>query len=350
MRNRNVIVEFARFLFSILVVGYHVQMSMNNSIADFFENGALAVEFFFLISGYFLAKSIEKVNGRQNSKIMSETLHFMKNKIKGILPAHITATIAILLVLLVFDLGNFRTLVLKGLPGIFLVQMAFFWTNSYETMLIVPEWYLSAMLICMLFMFPIALFLRKKMQGKTVVFALVGILVIILMISGVAMNWTFPQNLIQNIRAWGDMCVGMFAYHLSAALSRLELKHTSSTALKVTEIVCYAIPIIFGFLPLDPSMMALCMVITVICVFIAISITFADKGVKITNEITGNIFSYLGSISLAIYLFHPVIISLLGYVAPDCPELSRMLIIFPAAIILAVLFNAIAGLRVVSKK
>lgn len=45
MKNRNVIIELARFLFSILVVGYHVQMSMNNTAADFFENGALAVEF-----------------------------------------------------------------------------------------------------------------------------------------------------------------------------------------------------------------------------------------------------------------------------------------------------------------
>ncbi|MDE7306495.1 MAG: acyltransferase family protein, partial [Clostridia bacterium] len=112
MKNRNVTIELARFIFSILVVGYHVQMSMNNSAADFFENGALAVEFFFLVSGVFLARSIEKVNYYTERKNFGlETLRYMGNKVKGILPTHLTAVIAMVIVLLVFDLSNAGTII-----------------------------------------------------------------------------------------------------------------------------------------------------------------------------------------------------------------------------------------------
>ena len=44
---RNNIVELFRFIYSLLVVGYHVQFSYSDEMIDFFENGALAVEFFF---------------------------------------------------------------------------------------------------------------------------------------------------------------------------------------------------------------------------------------------------------------------------------------------------------------
>ena len=48
---RNNIVEFFRFIYSLLVVGYHVQMTYEDDVYDFFENGAIAVEYFFLLSG-----------------------------------------------------------------------------------------------------------------------------------------------------------------------------------------------------------------------------------------------------------------------------------------------------------
>ena len=51
-KSRNNLVELARFIFSMLVVGYHVQMTWGGAGAHFFAGGALAVEFFFLISGF----------------------------------------------------------------------------------------------------------------------------------------------------------------------------------------------------------------------------------------------------------------------------------------------------------
>jgi len=350
MKNRNVLVELARFIFSILVVGYHVQMSMNNDNADFFENGALAVEFFFLLSGYFLARSVEKINVLETkSNTAVETFRFMKNKVKGILPTHITAIIAIIIVILVFDLSNAGKLIVNGLPSVFLVHMGAIWNSSYDMALIIPEWYISAMLLSMLFMFPIALLLRKKLKGVFVTLILVAVPVILILSLGLPLK--FPQNLIYDVRAWGELCVGMFAYYLSSVIGKHEFKKPAAITLKVVEGIGYGLPVILGFIPISAALQPVCMVITVIGVFAAISITFAKKGISITNEKLGKFFAYLGSISLAIYLFHPVIISLLDYAYPTCEQWVKMLIVFPSAIVLAIIFRLIcSGAKIAVKK
>lgn len=340
MKNRNVIVELARFIFSILVVGYHVQMSMNNDVADMFENGALAVEFFFLISGYFLARSIEKISAKENgSNPVIETARFMKNKIKGILPTHVVAILAVVIVILVCDLSNAGSIILKGLPSIFLLQGGALWFNGYANALIVPEWYLSSMLISMLFMFPIGLLLRKKLKGVWVTLILVVILAIPALAFGLPFG--FNTNLVYFLRARGEMCVGMFAFYLSTVISKRDFKKPVGIILKIVELLGYGLPIILGIVPISASMQPICMVIAVVGIFAAISITFANKGVTITNEKLCKVFAYLGSLSLAIYLFHPVLITLLCYVYTDCAQWIKMLIVLPSSIMLAVIFRLI---------
>ena len=68
MSNRNNLVELERFLYSILVVGYHIQSAYlhGDGRTNFFQNGSSAVEFFFLISGYFMARSIEKIINKES--------------------------------------------------------------------------------------------------------------------------------------------------------------------------------------------------------------------------------------------------------------------------------------------
>ena len=346
MTKRNNLVELARFLFSILVVGYHIQMTFLGDGINFFENGALAVEFFFLISGYFLARSIEKISAKENYNPALESCRFMGNKIKGILPTHLTAIIAVIVVILAcnFNLANSGNIILNGLPSIFLVQMVGVWTEAYASALIVPEWYLSSMLLCMLFILPIALLLRKKIKkGILVIPILLGVLGVIAVIYGLCTNWAFTTTFVYDLRAWGEMCVGMFAYYLSTVIAKKDLKTVPSVTLKVVEMICYCAPIILGFVPISKSLEPVCMVVAVVCIFVAISITFAGKGVAVTNSKVNKALGYLGSLSLAIYLFHPVIITLLEYVG-GLEIWAIYLIVFAVSIVSAVIFNIVVML------
>ena len=341
-KQRNTTVELARFLFSLLVIGYHIQMTFSVG-TQFFEQGALAVEFFFLISGFFFAKSIDKINS-QGIGFIKGSYSIMKGKIKGIFPTHIVAIIAVIIVILSCNLANAGKIIVDGIPSIFLVHLAECWDGSFNKALIVPEWYLSAMLVCLLFMTPIALLLRKKLNGVWIPLILIGVLGVIIIIAGLSTNWNIfaANNFLYDLRAWGEMCVGMFAYHLANVLAKKEHNEKSKIALPILEIFLYLAPIIMGFVPIPESGMGACMGVTVVCVFFAMSLTFGNKGLKIEKENVNKVFAFLGSISLAMYLFHPVIITLFEYVWPNVKLWAAHLIIFPATIILAVIYNVIA--------
>lgn len=343
-KQRNNLVEFARFLFSLLVVGYHVQMTWAGDKLSIFEGGALAVEFFFLISGYFLARSIEKIASNEKSNVLLDTGKFMWGKVKGILPVHAVAIIGIIVVILCTRLSSAGDMIVKGLPSIFLVHMAVVWDSSFNLALIIPEWYLSAMLVTMLFMFPIGVLLRKKIKGVFVTLVLVGLLVVAMLICGFSTKWAMPQNFVYDLRAWGEMCVGMFAFYLASFIAKKETKERTKSFLPVLEVVLYAIPIIVGVVPFPATYSYVTMIVTVVCVFGALAITFSNKGLQVQNRKINSAFGWLGSISLAIYLFHPVLISLFEHAAIEMPLWAYYLVIFPASILLATLYKLVSDL------
>ena len=57
---RNSLIELYRFLFVLWVVWYHGYFVFKN---QYFDDGYLAVEFFFLLSGFYFSKTLDKYNG-----------------------------------------------------------------------------------------------------------------------------------------------------------------------------------------------------------------------------------------------------------------------------------------------
>ena len=341
-RPRNNIVELGRFIYSLLVLGYHVQMSYSDEKIDPFENGALAVEFYFLLSGYFLARSLEKLTRDEKTSFIKKYYLFMKNKITALLNVHLLSIIVVIIIIACFDTKNFKDIFLPGIPSIFLVHMIIVWSGDFDKALIVPEWYLSAMLICMLFMVPIYLLFSKILKGIYITIILVGIVIIITLISGFTTSWALNNNIIYDIRAWGEMCVGMFSYYLSIYVKSNNYGDKTMIFFKVLEIFSYCLPVILGIVPINSNNQAYLMVVTMICVFCAVFITFAEKGNIIENQKVNAVFGYLGSISLPIYLFHPVIIRLIDYINDETPRWVKYIIVFPATIILSFLYRIIA--------
>lgn len=337
-KNRNNLVELARFLFSLLVVGYHAQMSMYDGVNHIFENGLIAVEFFFILSGYFMARSIEKINANDNGCLIRSYGKFMWGKLKSVLPTHIVANALCIIIIAIFATETLAKRLLLGLPSLFLIQNVVVWDATIES-LITPEWYISAMLLCMAIMMPIAIALRKKIKGVFVPLVLAGMLIVVVLAVGFPLKWQFGWNLSQDIRAFGELIVGMLAYHLSTAFLKKEFNTSVNKTLKVVEIICYLIPIILGIVPIPESLQAMCIAFTVVCTFMALAITFSGKGIVLRNERINKVFGYLGGVSLAIYLFHYPLIDFLGYVYPGCELWAKILIIFPMTMLVAIIYN-----------
>ena len=343
-KQRNNIIELGRFVYSLLVVGYHIQLSYDeeDKSVDPFECGALAVEYYFFLSGYFLARSLEKLSLDNKMSFIKKYYTFMKNKIKALLTVHFIAIIAILIIIACCDKKNFVNKLLPGITSIFLVQMAVVYHGNFEKALIVPEWYLSSMIICMLIMVPIFLAFRKLMKGVFVVLILLGVLAIFAVIFILITNMKLKPNMVFDMRAWGEMNVSMFSYYLSLYIEKQTYSNGINILLKIVEIVAYCIPVILGIIPISANNEPICMSITGACAFVAIFITFSKKGNIIKSEKANYIFGYLGSISLPIYIFHPVIIDLIDYVWIPCPKYAKYLIVFFSALALALLYRIIA--------
>ena len=339
---RNNIIEFGRFIYSLLVLGYHVQFSYDDEKVDIFENGALAVEYYFLLSGYFLARSLEKLSKDDKNNIFMKIYLFMKNKITALLNVHILSIIVVIIIIACCDTKNFKDKFVPGIPSIFLVQMFIVWTGAFDKALIVPEWYLSAMIICMLFMVTFFLLLTKILKGIYSTLILIGIIAIIAIITGLATKWAFNENILYDIRAWGEMTIGMLSFYLSTCLKNKTFSNCILVIFKIVEIIGYVIPVILGIVPINKNNQAYLMIVTMICVFLAVSITFTEKGNIVKNEKINFVFGYLGAISLPIYLFHPVIITLIDYLDSDMPRWEKFIIVFPVTIILAFLYRIVA--------
>ena len=266
----------------------------------------------------------------------------MKNKISALLNVHILSIIVIIIIIASCDSKNFLDKFLNGLPSIFLVQMIIVWAGDFNKALIVPEWYLSAMLLCMLFMVPIFLLFTKIIKGIYSTLILIGIVALIAIISGAATKWAFNENILYDIRAWGEMSIGMLSYYLSIFLKSKNFGNGLLLFFKIFEIICYGVPTILGIIPLNKNNQAYLMVVTMICEFCAVTITFAEKGNVIKSEKINWVFGYLGAISLPIYLFHPVLITLIDYLDDNMPRWEKYVIVFPVTLFLAFLYRITA--------
>ena len=80
----NGIISIWKFLFSLMIVVLHCDVLAGSNDKVILSGGSIAVEFFFITSGYLMAVSAFK-NKSQNN-IVSDTWHFLWKKIKAIFP------------------------------------------------------------------------------------------------------------------------------------------------------------------------------------------------------------------------------------------------------------------------
>lgn len=148
MGGRNAEIEMLRFLFAVLVLLCHSRAALAET--DWiFTHGSLAVEFFFLLSGYLMMASLEK-------RRTTPTAAFVWHKVKGFCPELFVSVVLVFAVyayagatvpeFLVSGINTvLSSLMLLRMTGI--TPMYMDWNG--------PTWYLSSMIIGMLVVYPV---------------------------------------------------------------------------------------------------------------------------------------------------------------------------------------------------
>ena len=147
MNVRNRAVEFYRFLFSIVVCIFHFRTYTPSCRP--FDSGYLAVEFFFILSGFFLAKSAERKRGSSVKENADQSLSFLIKRYKRLYP-HYLFTVLCIAIVRIFVVGNLtvKAWLRKGISEILMLQS--FGTGQ---VLSVVLWFSSAMVIASLIVY-----------------------------------------------------------------------------------------------------------------------------------------------------------------------------------------------------
>lgn len=153
-RKRNGRIDLLRFVFALVIMLHHSRYVLGDDHAVFI-GGSLAVEFFFLVSGYLMAVSAERANQRgPMTRPGAETWSFLLRKCRGFLPEF---WIAWVIGFVFVSFAEHYTLLQAfhafkdEIFEVLLLKMTGLYVQGIDGVI----WYLSAMLVAMAILYPL---------------------------------------------------------------------------------------------------------------------------------------------------------------------------------------------------
>ena len=290
-------IDFLKFLFAVVIVLHHGAKNITNIKNPLYTGGSLAVEFFFIVSGYLLMASVSRLHAHSQS-LASDTRQFMWRKIKSLYPeVAIAFAIGFTLDLLLKN-RTFQELWEMSFQNLFLLKM----TGIGMVTINAQTWYLSSMLLCMLILFPLV---RKypDMMSKIVL-----PLIAVLLLGYFCLNKTHPRDPSAiwkeftykgNIRALAELSIGISLYPLAQKLRQINFSLFSRILLFITEWSCY----IAVYLYMRNKTATRLDYYYIAVLSVAILLSFSECGFDV-SWFRNRFFSFLGKFSFALYLSH----------------------------------------------
>lgn len=294
---RNGKVDLMKFLFSLVVIIYHFGNAVDYE-HEIFNKGYMAVEFFFIVSGFLFAKSLSRVKYEKET-LASDSAAFMLRKYKSFMPYHIfmvAVTFAYLFIHNGWNIGELAVNVADSLPDILLLQMGLVKQQS----LLGHEWYISAMLIVMFVLTPIVIKYREsftKIAAPAVSLLVLGYL---------CRRFDGSLNLVFDdtgffyagvLRALAELSLGCLCYEIckSGVLEKM-----NRYFLMAAEAAIYILLLVYA----NKGLEEISPYVVVILLAVAVTLSFSDT--TSVSFLNNKAVSFLGKISFPIYLMQIV--------------------------------------------
>lgn len=338
MLKKNGKIEILRFFFCIVVVFYHINRDLwpdgkvFGEYFTLFNHGRSAVEFFFLLTGFLMAKRVHKIHSVRTQSVAVETVRYLGRKIKSVIAPYTVINIVTIIYSL-FVVKDFITFVAERAPSLVFLQR----TGIEDEGFITVGWYLGSMFFAIAVIFP---FLLKYFDTTSLLVAPVGSAMLIGFFiheygyMPQAAFGTFMHH--ANLRAIAMILLGVFCYRICDYIKTLKLERWKRVALAVTENICWAISIFYLFSNAEMKYEGH---ITYLMA-IAITISFSrDLSYRIYNN---SFVEYLGRISLPIYLSQTLPRMVVYLHFPNAYEWVKITIVVLGSIALGIIYDALA--------
>ena len=298
MKKHNEIISFWKFMFSILLILFHCNDKLLVK-GDFLAAGRIGVEFFFLTSGYLMAK--KALNKKEDiSNIGIETTKYIWKKIKSFFPYIIVPFIITFFVKNIYQPSK----IVNSIWNLLLLDMS----GVKSTAVLGQTWYISAMLISMLILYPL---IRKYKSTFTHIIAPIIVIGIGGWMShkyGTISGPTAYVNFIYKglLRAIFEISLGTIIYEFAQKTKKFNFTKLGEWLLTIIEIVGF---VSIFFISNIKNATYKYEFVMILILTISISLAFSEK--TAFYNISNNKFCYyLEKLSLPIYLNHIWIILL----------------------------------------
>ena len=344
-KQKNGSVEFLRFLFTSIIIFFHINLDLWDQkkvvavIRDipvtFFNHGNIGVEFFFLVTGWLMAKSIysryiqtkttsyaggtgnmrsagktgntgnegiaggngsEDYEGGTGTGLFTETINFVTHKARAIFPYYLLACALTPLVRVMTDRMLTFSYFLNRLPSLF-----FFHRVGIGKPFIGCTWYLSSMLIALVAAYPLC---RRFYKAYTLFIApvlcavLLGAIIVFTGSLGDIDDWFFFTYK-TNIRAFAEISMGATAFEISRRMQGRVYPAAVRILLSLTALTCMSLSIAY----MCSAMEGRLGIGVFYLLFVLVVIAFSGEGILChAGCFSHPLFSYLGRISLPMYV------------------------------------------------
>lgn len=294
---RNNQIDFLRFFFAIVIVIHHSYQIFG--YRKYMPLGYLGVEFFFIISGYYMMKKLDSINKKQN--IFETTKEIVFNKYKKIFLVLLFSILCSTTVLLITKLNiniNIIDSYIYGLSELFLLQIFGFpgiWATG-------ATWFLSAMMISYCILIPIVLKYKKAYLNVIAFLIILGSFGLFYRSDGtIGMNIMHFYDYTAKglLRALSDISIGMLIYHYSKNYISQKVSKTKLIKLFFTIIELLSFSgIVYIMIIKTPGYYEFVAIILLV-IFLTIVI---NKLSYINDLLNVKLFKYLGVISIPLFL------------------------------------------------
>ena len=318
---RNGKIDFLKVLFTIILVFHHSRMLIGPENC-WFNGGSFIVEFYFIISGYFMMNTIHKVRRTgPPTSLVRETRGFLLKKIKGFYPEFFVSFVIAFFVTWAFTGENILVLLTTSIHNLFLYDMS----GLQVTAINPATWYLSSMLLVMVILYPL---IRKY---KTVMVGIILPLVILFTLGYLCGNGLSPRNPLEwyhftyrgNFRALAEISIGVLCYEFVNRYKAVNFTKIGKWALTVIEYVFYAVLVVYMFRYSGTRKDYFFLLLFIV----AICITVSQKGID-AAWYNKKIFYYLGNFSLSLYFSHYFYALTLNDVLPEGMTNNEKMVIY----------------------
>lgn len=323
-KQKNKEIEFLRFFFAVLIVLHHSKFLFTKT-PSILPAGSLSVEFFFLLSGVLMMASVEKSLITERVLLnLCQSVKFIARKYKVFVVELILSEIIGVLFFIprfITDGGGVRFVTGSFLNDVLLLRM----TGFIDSELSVngPTWYLSSMIICMLFIHILLYVKNKHIYRITMAVAvlIVGILLVF------CRSLRDPTGVIAyvykgNLRAFSELCIGTMIFYAIRKFKNMQLSRRKRVFLTICK-YCLIVFIVFLMQKSTGLFDFICMFFIGTVILIVFSEQCIDSAI-----FNNRICEWLGAFSLPMFLCNSFVAKNLRLFCPVNISNAALLILY----------------------